>query len=307
MKNLFTSLIFLFAFTFSFAQINEQDSTVNVKTFWNNGDSKNYKFTSLETKNVGNNPTQIEELSYQIKINIVDVFEDELTVQWVYDSIKFDNKKFINNPLYLINQLPIKFVIDKDGRFLRYENLSGTIESFILSSEKIQNNFIDDVEILQKIKDLTKNYATEQNIVKIFEKDIRQFHLFYGTGDYKLNETVVENNSYMDNLFSPSPTPAKTKFMLKDIAFTGTNYIVNAYQQADKEWLSNSWYNYLKKLAEELGSEQPDESRINDEITYTVNTNSRIKDNGWVSYSIETKKVVFQDTDYTLVRKIEIQ
>ena len=81
---------------------------------------------------------------------------------------------------------------------------------------------------------------------------------------------------------------------------------MNAVQIADPEWLSNSWFNYLVDLSEKLEQEKPDESRKNDKIIYNVNTSSRIKDNGWLTYSIETKKVNFQDTDYTLQRTIEI-
>lgn len=306
MKNLFTTFLLLFAFTYSFSQINEQDSIVNIKTYWNFGDTKTYRISSVETKKNGANPTQKEELSYNINIRVDNIFGDEITMQWIYQDIQFENDEFINNPLYLIYSLPVKFVIDKDGRFLRYENLDLTIQSFIHSSEKIQNDFIDDPETLQKIKDLTKKYATEENIVKVFEKDIKQYHLFYGNGLFKLNETIVEHKTYMDNLFTTSPTPASTKISLKDIALSGTNYIVNAKQVADKEWLSNSWYNYLKKLATELGSEEPNESHKNDDITYTVDTNSRIKDNGWISYSVETKKVIFQDTNFILTRKFEL-
>lgn len=307
MKNIFALLLFLLSISYTYSQINVKDSTVSVKTFWKVGDNHHFKFTSLETKNVGNNSSEIEKLSYSINVKVLDIFEEESTIQWEYDSIEIDQNKFINNPLFLLKKLPVKFIIDKDGRFLRFDNLSNTIDSFINSSESIQNNYIDDLETLQKIKNLTKYYATEQNIIKIFEKDIRQFHMFYGTGDYKLNETVLEYNSYMDNLFNTSPTPSKTRISLNDIGLSGTNYIINAKQFADKDWLCDSWFNYLKRLATELGSDQPDPSHKNDDITYTVNTNSRIKNDGWLLYSLETKKVIFQDTDYTLVRKIEIQ
>lgn len=110
----------------------------------------------------------------------------------------------------------------------------------------------------------------------------------------------------MDNLFSTSPTPATTELKLNEIGVSQTNYIMSSFQQADKDWLANSWYSYLKDLATKLGSEQPSEKRLKDDIKYYVKTTSRIKDNGWISYSIETKKVKFQDTDYTLERRFEL-
>lgn len=306
MRYLYTYLFFLLSITLCFAQINENDSLVNVRTLWNVNDVKNYTFNTKETKVVQNQKTQ-EEISYQVKITVESVFEDEMTISWLYNQVKFNSDKFINNPMYLIKNIPIKYVIDNEGRFLRYVESDKTLNAFLQSTEKIQNQFLDDSETLKKINDLAKQYATEENIVKIFEKDIRQFHLFYGKGEFISNTNSIEYNSYMDNLFSTSPTPAKTTISLNEIAFTGTNYIMHSFQEADKEWLANSWFNYLKILAEKLDSGQPDESHLQDNIIYNVKTNSRIKDNGWISYSIETKKVNFQDTDYTLERRIELE
>lgn len=306
MKQFFTHLFFLLSITFTFAQINEKDSVVNVKTFWNVDDIKEYLITTKEIKKSLEKTTQ-EEISYRVKIKVENIFQDEKTITWLYHDVNFNSDKFINNPLYLVNNMPVKFVVDGDGRFLRYEDLNTTLQAFIRSTEKIQNKFINDEETFNRISELAKRYATKENIVKIFEKDIRQFHHFYGTGEFIPKINSIEINSYMDNLFTTAPTPAKTTIRLNEIAFTGTNYIMQSYQEADKEWLANSWYNYLKELSEKLGTEAPDESHLNDEIIYNVNTNARIKDNGWISYSVETKKVNFQDTDYTLERSIELE
>lgn len=305
MKLIFTHLFIFFASILCFGQINEKDSLVNVKTFWNVNDVKSYTFYTKETHKSAETENQ-EEIAYKVKISVDDIYEDEMTITWLYDTVRFNANKFVNNPLYLVHHLPIRFVIDAEGRFLHYVDLDKTIDRFKSSAAKIETRFEDQPEIQSKINELVTTYATTENIIKIVEKDIRQFHLFYGKGEYKLNGGSTEFTSYMDNLFTPSPTPAKTFISLKDIAFTGTNYTMNAVQLADEEWLSNSWFNYLVELSEKLEQDKPDESRKTDKIIYTVNTSSRIKDNGWLSYSIETKKVNFQDTDYTLQRTIEI-
>ena len=306
MKHIFTFFALFLTLTFNFGQINEKDTLVNVKTFWNVDDTKNYLITTKEIRKTQDQNAH-EEISYRVKIKVENIFEDEKTISWIYSDVNFNSEKFVNNPLFLVHNIPVKFVVDADGRFLRYEDLNATLQAFINSTEKIQNKYINDEETFKRISELAKRYASKENIVKIFEKDIRQFHLFYGTGEFIPKVNAVEYNSYMDNLFTNAPTPAKTTIKLNEIAFTGTNYIMQSFQEADKEWLANSWYNYLKELAEKLGTEAPDESHLQDEITYNVNTNSRIKDNGWLSYSVEIKKVNFQDTDYTLERRIELE
>ncbi len=305
MKYIF-SYLFLLLSTLNFAQINEQDSIVNVKIFWNKDDVKEYTFTTKEIKKIQDDLNQ-EEISYKVAVKVEEIFGDEKTISWTYNQIKFNSDKFVNNPLSLIDQITIKYIVDGDGRFLRYLDVDQTIASFIESSEKFQNDYLDQSEILKQVSELVKQYATEENIVKLFEKDIKQFHLFYGYGEFKPEATKIEFTSYMDNLFSASPTPAKTTFKLNEIGISGTNYIMYSFQEADKEWLANSWFNYLKMLAEKLETEQPDASRLQDEITYNVKTSSRISDNGWLAFSKETKKVQFQDTDYTLERRIELE
>lgn len=305
MKSIFSYLFFLFSIV-TFAQINEQDSLVNVKAFWNKDDVKTYNFTTKETKKFQDDLNQ-EEISYVVNIKVEGVYGDERTISWTYNDVKFNSDKFINNPLSLVDEITIKFVIDGDGRFVKFTNLDEVVASFITSSEKAQNEYLDFPDNLKKISDLVKQYASEEHIVKLFEKDIKQYHLFFGYGEFKPEETKVEFTSYMDNLFSASPTPAKTIFKLTEIGISGTNYIMNSFQEADKEWLANSWFNYLKMLADKLETEQPDPIHLQDEITYNVKTSSRINENGWLSFSKETKKVQFQDTDYTLERRIELK
>lgn len=307
MKYIFYCIIYLLSITLCSAQINEKDSIVYVKNFWNKDDIKRYKFSTKEIKRVQNKIEQEEDISYKVTIKVEDIFEDEKTMSWTYDDVKFNSDKFINNPLSLLKQIQIKFIVDADGRFVRYVDLNNTINSFVISAEKVQNEHLDDSEILKQINGLVKQYSNEEKIVNIFEKDIKQFHLFFGTGEFKPKANQLEFNSYMDNLFSTSPTPATTTIQLNDIALSGTNYIMNSFQEADKDWLVNSWFNYLKLLAEKLKTEQPDESHKSDDIIYNVKTNSRINDNGWLSFSKEVKKVQFQDTDYTLERRIELE
>lgn len=305
MKNIFTYLLIFFAIPFTFGQIIEGDSIVNPKIFWNVDDANNYVFKTKETKKTAET-FQEEEISYNVKIDVLDIYGDEITILWTYENVKFDSNKFINNPLFLIDKVTVKYVIDAQGRFLRFENIEQTIEDYLKSADKVKNEYIHQPETLTKVQDLINAYSTQENITRIFEKDIRQFHLFFGKGGFNTKGNTIEYNSYMDNLFSASPTPAKTTIKLNEIAFTGTNYTMNALQMADKEWLANSWFNYLKQLSEELETEKPDENHLNDEIIYNVNTTSRIKDNGWLSYSTEIKTVNFQDTNYTLERRIEL-
>lgn len=304
MKNIFTYLLF-FSITFASAQNIVGDSVVIPKTFWNINDVNNYVFKTKETKESADS-FQEEEISYNVKINILDIYGDETTVLWTYENVKFDSNKFINNPLFLIKRVTIKYVIDSHGRFLRFENINQTIQDYLESASIIKSEYINQPETQAKIQDLINTYSTSDNITRIFEKDIRQFHLFFGKGKFNINGNIIEYNSYLDNLFSTSPTPSKTTIKLNEIAFTGTNFTINALQIADKEWLANSWFNYLKQLSDELQTEKPDESRLNDDIIYNVNTTSRIKDNGWLTYSTEVKTVNFQDTNYTLERRIEL-
>ncbi|HAR73485.1 MAG TPA: hypothetical protein DCR77_08785 [Flavobacteriaceae bacterium] len=283
-----------------------QETIIFPKTYWNIGNEKRYNVTTSEVKLEDDTISHQEQYTYNVIIQVENVYQNETIVKWNFRNVQFNSKSFLNNPFSLVNNVSISFKIDQDGRFLGYTNLDKTIKQLVLSSEDLENKYLDNPTAIALIKKNLQQYSTEENIVKLFDKDIRQFHHFYGKSNFTLKSEPFVYQSYMDNLFSTSPTPATTELKLNEIGVSQTNYIMSSFQEADKDWLANSWYSYLKDLATKLGSEQPSEKRLKDDIKYYVKTTSRIKDNGWISYSIETKKVKFQDTDYTLERRFEL-
>lgn len=283
-----------------------QETIIFPKTYWNIGNEKRYNVTTSEVKLEDDTISHQEQYTYNVIIQVENVYQNETIVKWNFRNVQFNSKSFLNNPFSLVNNVSISFKIDQDGRFLGYTDLDKTIKQLVLSSEDLENKYLDNPTAIALIKKNLQQYSTEENIVKLFDKDIRQFHHFYGKSNFTLESAPFVYQSYMDNLFSTSPTPATTELKLNEIGFSLTNYIMSSFQEANKDWLANSWYSYLKDLATKLGSEQPSEKRLKDDIKYYVKTTSRIKDNGWISYSIETKKVKFQDTDYTLERRFEL-
>lgn len=280
--------------------------TIFPKTYWNLNDKKRYNVTNNEVKLVEDTIASQEQYSYNVIVEVENVYQNETVVKWSFRNVQFNSKSFLNNPFVLVNNVSISFKIDQDGRFLGYTDLEQTLKELVFSSEDLENKYLDNPAALALIKKNFQHYSNKENVIKLFEKDIRQFHQFYGKSTFTLNSDPYIYESYMDNLFSTSPTPAKTAIKLNEISLSQTNYIMSSVQEADKEWLANSWYNYLKELAVKLKTEEPSEARLKDDIKYFVKTTSRIKDNGWLSYSIETKKVKFQDTDYTLERRFEL-
>ncbi|MDH0660396.1 hypothetical protein [Empedobacter sp. GD03865] len=283
-----------------------QETIIFPKTYWNIGNEKRYNVTTSEVKLEDDTISHQEQYTYNVIIQVENIYQNETIVKWNFRNIQFNSKSFLNNPFSLVNNVSISFKIDQDGRFLGYTDLDKTIKQLVLSSEDLENKYLDNPTAIALIKKNLQQYSTEENIVKLFDKDIRQFHHFYGKSNFTLESAPLVYQSYMDNLFSTSPTPATTELKLNEIGVSQTNYIMSSFQEADKDWLANSWYSYLKDLATKLGSEQPSEKRLKDDIKYYVKTTSRIKDNGWISYNIETKKVKFQDTDYTLERRFEL-
>ncbi|WP_334127229.1 hypothetical protein [Empedobacter brevis] len=279
---------------------------ISPKIYWNIGDEKRYNVTTSEVKLEDDTIAHQEQYSYHVLIQVENIYQNETIVKWNFRNVQFNSKSFLNNPFSLVNNVSISFKVDQDGRFLSYTDLDKTLKQLILSAEDLENKYLDNPTAIAIIKKNLQQYSSEENIVKLFDKDIRQFHHFYGKSNFTLESAPFVYQSYMDNLFSTSPTPATTELKLNEIGISQTNYIMSSFQEADKEWLANSWYTYLKELATKLGTEQPSENRLKDDIKYYVKTTSRIKDNGWISYSIETKKVKFQDTDYTLERRFEL-
>jgi len=285
---------------------NQKDSIIFPKTYWNVNDRKKYNVFTKEIKINDDSITSEEKYTYNLFIEVQNITENEIVIKWTYRNINSDSKSFYKNPFSLANDVSISFKIDQDGRFLDYTDVDQTIKELRISSENLENKFLDKPETIVLIKKNVELYSNKDNIIKLFDKDIHQFHIFFGKSKFTLDRKPFVYQSYMDNLFSTSPTPATTSLKLNEISSSNTNYIMESTQEADKDWLANSWFTYLKDLATKLGTEQPSENRLKDDIKYYIKTTSRIRDNGWISYSIETKKVKFQDTDYTLERRFEL-
>ncbi|MDK7375257.1 MULTISPECIES: hypothetical protein [Weeksella] len=303
---IFYCILFTFLAIISQAQTNDNDSVVVVKQYLNIDNQYNYKITTYDTRTEGLDTIQKEYLSYKVSINVLDLYQDQYTLHWRITNIENSKKQISKNPLSILDEIDIYYSVDSDGKFLGFQTNNWTMVQFYTALENAEDDYADNSEVLKTLAEMEKQYATADKLNSLFEKEIKQFHYFFGLGNFTVNSEPKVYKTYLDNLFNPNPTPAITTYSLREISPYLGNYVMISSSVAEEEWLKESWFNYLEKIAKEMKVDAPDRSTIDDNIIYTVDTMSRIKENGWPSYCLQSKKVYFQNTEFTQKRVIEI-
>jgi len=282
------------------------DSAIVVKQYLNVDDTNNYLITTNDIRIEGLDTVQNDYLKYAVTIKVLDLYQDEYTLHWHISNIENSNRQITRNPLSIMKEIDIYYTVDTDGKFVDFQKNNWTMVQFYTALEDAEDQNADKSSVLKVLNDLEKQYGNHDKINNLFEKEIKQFHYFYGLGTFKLDDEPKVYKTYLDNLFNTNPTPATTSYQLKEISNYLDNYVMVSSSIAEDEWLKESWFNYLEKTAKDMKVDAPDRSQIDSNIIYTVDTMNRIKNNGWISYSVQTKKVNFENTNFSQKRTIEV-
>lgn len=304
MRNIFIIFLLLNSFL-GFAQEIDSETTVDIKPYFNIQDHNNYQFATQDIRIEGNDTVQNDYVKYKAYVEVLDLYKDQYTIHWHIYDIENSNKNITRNPLSFLQELDIYYTMDATGKFSDFQHNNFTLVQFRTALEQVQDQYADQPSVQKILDQVDEHYEKLEQVNSIFAKDIAQFHHFFGRGRYDVNKTPIVANTYIDNLFNDNPTPAKTDFRLEDHSPYSNTYILTSTSVADEEWLKESWFKYLERTARQMDVEAPKRDEIDSNIVYTIDTTNRLQETGWLSYSMQVKRVNFLDTAFTQRRKIE--
>lgn len=305
MKYIFTRFLFILTLVVQ-AQTNVNDSVIEVKTYFNIEDSFDYQITTNDLRIEGLDTVQNDFVKFKTQINVLDLYQDQYTIHWHIYDIENSNQNITRNPLSFLDELDIYYTIDTNGKFIDFQKSNYSIIQFQSALEKTEDRFTDKPNVLKILDEVAETYNSLDKVNGLFEKEIIQFHYFFGLGKFGLQEEPKVFKTYIDNLFNENPTPATTTYLLREISPYLNNYVMNSTSIADAEWLKASWFSYLENIAKQNNLPLPNRDEVDSNILYNVDTMNRIKDTGWISYSVQVKKVNFMNTFFSQKRTIEI-
>ncbi|NOG58237.1 MAG: hypothetical protein HND54_10930 [Bacteroidetes bacterium] len=302
MNKLITIILCLFC-SYSFGQINMEDSTAQVIAYWSIGDKQSYSVSLQNLVINGEDTTKNETTQYDVDITVLDSSANSYTVSWLYRNFRNNSdNELIQKIISSGENLKVIIKTDELGAFLSVENweeVSNYMKETLLS---IQNEAPNTIDIMKQFEYL---YSSKEAIESSAIQDIQQFYTFHGA-KYTLNK-ILEFNMKTPNLYYPEkPFDSKITLTLDELNPDNDNFILRFTQEVNKEQLVNTTYEYLSNLAKSNGTEEPNKESFKD-LSNVISNSSRIHITGWMMYSIQTKFVQAESVKNIENRIIEIK
>lgn len=305
MKFIFFFVITSF-FTFqSVAQINIEDSTVQVIGFWDMNESQSYWMSLEKIKLKGADTTSKEIIQYEVDVTIKDSTENSYTIEWFYKNFNISSTNKLTQRLASLAQ-DIKVLIKTDemGAVQEVVNWEEVRDYMLGAIQKMKKEMQDIPNLDAVVKQVEGMYSTREAVESSAILDAQQFYTFHGA-KYKLGE-VIEGKLQVPNLYGSQPFDSDVTIFLDEVNVDESNYIIRSTQTVDSEQLTEATFAYLIELSKTMGVKPPKKEDLK-EIKNETLTASRIHNGGWVIYSVQTKTVSSGDITNIEERVMEIK
>ncbi|MDD2994755.1 MAG: hypothetical protein PHP99_00900 [Paludibacter sp.] len=286
------------------AQINMEDSTVQVIGYWDKNEKQSYQIQEKKATVVNEDTTSSQEFSYKVDVQIVDSTAESYTIEWKY----FDYK-YISGPQELKTILtayqPTKVLVKTDemGMFAEIINSAEISAAMTKRLKNLIKKYKSDQYLVSEFTALIDKYASKDAVEQLALSEIQQYYNYHG-GRYKLDENLSATvKSPFMNL--EEGIDAELNVWLSEINVDDNNYILQMSKILDEEAMKKLMYEEAKNDPELTPDEKPE---IHDMPQLKVETwaASRIHNSGWIVYSVQTVEVLFDNEKSTEERTIEL-
>ena len=286
------------------AQINMEDSTVQVIGYWDKNEKQSYQIQEKKATVVNEDTTSSQEFSYKVDVQIVDSTAESYTIEWKY----FDYK-YISGPQELKTILtayqPTKVLVKTDemGMFAEIINSAEISAAMTKRLKNLIKKYKSDQYLVSEFTALIDKYASKDAVEQLALSEIQQYYNYHG-GRYKLDENLSATvKSPFLNL--EEGIDAELNVWLSEINVDDNNYILQMSKILDEEAMKKLMYEEAKNDPELTPDEKPE---IHDMPQLKVETwaASRIHNSGWIVYSVQTVEVLFDNEKSTEERTIEL-
>lgn len=294
MKKLLLITLLLFSYIYSYSQINLEDSTVQVISYWDKNEVQNYKIINKKTKYNNDVIISSDSTINYVEVTVLDSTQNSYTIQWLYRDYKVNNDEISQMLSNLPGNTKVIYKTNELGVFQEVVNweeirdeMNQSIEGVI--KEMKEGNNMDDENIEKAIKQITATFSTKEAIESIVVTDIQQFHSFHGA-IYPIGETL-EYETQLPNILGPKPFSANLYVTLEEIYPDNNSYLISSQTVISKDQLLAATIEYLAKTAESVGKQLDSALFENMELESEVIAYSEIHETGWILYSTLTKIV----------------
>lgn len=231
MKKIFILIAFTFAVP-AFCQINAEDSSVQIITYWDKNEAHTYSFIAETAEVKGTDTIVTESIKYMVDITVLDSTASSYTVQWKYRDYVIESKNPVTAKLAKLNEgLTLKFKTNEMGSFMELLNWTD-VKQFNQNALKVLEKEKDATQLQNFMAMFRDKYSSKEAIERHSMKDVQQFHDFYGIAvklNEPINETVTEQNPITNQDLVSTITVS-----LAEIDAENSSYLVGSTQQFDE-------------------------------------------------------------------------
>lgn len=291
------------------AQINMEDSTVQVIGYWNKAEKQNYKITetSFQVKN-GTDTIQRQFYSYNVDVEVMDSTEHSYTIKWLYKDfeIKETWNPVMEKLIPMGNNLAVIFKTDEYGTFQEVINWEEGRDFMKKSGELMKSEYKNIPNFDKFIDQVVAMYSSKEALESSGIEEIQQFYTFHGI-KCKLGEELNADVKIANNFFNDKPFDGMLTVELSQIEKDDDFSVLRLWQTADSKQVTDAAFEYVKMMQNTLNV--PLLKREDFPVaTNDIRTASSIDSpSGWVIYSIQTKEITANNLLQVNERTIELQ
>ena len=189
---LLLALTLLTSFT-SFAQINLEDSTMQVIGYWDKNETQTYIITNEKYRVSGTDTTQRELVTYEVDVTIKDSTANSYTIEWLYRNIDpgTDNP-FARKLAGISDNMNVVIKTNEMGAFMEVVNWKDIRDEIRKATALLRTEFKHIPQMDVVVAKVDAMFSTKEAIQAQAIKDVQQFYTYHG-GKYALGEEVNGN------------------------------------------------------------------------------------------------------------------
>lgn len=287
-------------------QINFQDSSAQVISYWNLGEKYEYAVTYQKLKYTEKDTSSNETMTYDVEVSVIDSTENSYVVKWFYKNFKSDSKNPLVQKLATVSEdIAVEIKLDELGTIQSVENWEEVRDYMTNSIDSLKSDIAEIPGIDKVFQQMVGLYSTKASIEASAIQDALQFHNFHGA-KYILNETATGQIKTPNLYDNEKPFDTEISVTLEELDKEINQFIIRSIQEVDSEQLTETTYKYLKEMTETMGQKFIEREEFID-LKNTVETVSRIHNTGWVLESILWKEVVAEGITNMEIRTIQMK
>lgn len=306
MNKIFTTIIISLFISNAFGQINMKDSTAQVIGYWNIGDKQSYNVSLQKIKLRETDTISNELMTYNVDVTVIDSTANSYSIEWFYHNYKTNStNEIVKKVTSLSEDLKVIIETDEFGAIKGVKNWKKVSTYLKKSIGQIKIDFKDVPNMDKLFQQIEGMYSSKAAIESAAIQDAQQFYTYHG-GKYSLGENL-EFSLQVPNMYNQNkPFDSKVTLYLDELNPDDNNFIIRSSQEVDSDQLTNTTFEYLKKMAKTMKTKEPKKEEIG-QLTNVTTTVSRIHGTGWLIYSVQTKTVNTTGATNIEERIIEIQ